>query len=252
MRLGQVPRELDRAPDVIDRPRQQRRVGLVAGARHLVLPEPGVAECHVGEGVTRIERDRALEVGDRTGDERRVERLEPNAAVGERLIGFQADGFAVRASAAAPFGRPQRLGELRHDPVLDLEHLLERTVRLGVGQRHTRCGIDDACGDAQSLSRALEAADDSKIELELGSERRQVRADAADTFDDPHAIDDPVRAGRAQVVGHGLGNAGREPGKLPVRADVGEIQHADERDVLARRLRLDDGRCGLPCDQVHR
>ena len=138
MRLGQVARELDRAPDVINRPRQQRRVGLVTRARHLVLPEPGVAEGHVGQGVTRIERDRALEVGDRTGDERGVERLEPNAAVGERLVGFQADRLAVRTPAVgAPVGRPKRFGELRHDPVLDLEHLLERTVGLGVGQRHT-------------------------------------------------------------------------------------------------------------------
>ena len=45
VRLGEVPLELDRAPDVIDRPRQQRRVGLVARARHLVLPEP--ARCRV-------------------------------------------------------------------------------------------------------------------------------------------------------------------------------------------------------------
>ena len=168
------------------------------------------------QGVTRIERDRALEVGDRTGDERRVERLEPNAAFGERLIGFQAAVSRCVRRPGAAVGRPQRLGELRHDPVLELEHLLERAVRLGVGQRHTGCGIDDPCGDAQSLARALEAADDREIELELGSERRQVRADAADAFDDPHAIDDPVRAGRAQVVGHGLGDAGREPGKLAV------------------------------------
>ena len=208
MRLGQVPLELDRAPDVIDRPRQERRVGLVARARHLVLPEPRVAEADVRERVTRIERDRALEVRDRAGDQRAVERLEPNAALGERLVGLEADGFAVRAprrrtGSASPASRrtARRSGPAARRPA--------RARRPPWRRRAPHpMRIDDARGDAQTIARALEAADDSKIEMQLGSERRQVGAASADSFDDPHAIDDAERAGRAQIVGDGLGNAG--------------------------------------------
>ena len=78
MRFGEIPLELDRPPHVIDRARQQRRVRLVARARHLGTARTSRSpSADVRSGVARVERDRALEVGDRAGDERRVERLEP-------------------------------------------------------------------------------------------------------------------------------------------------------------------------------
>ena len=70
MRFGQIALELDRTADVIDGAGEQRGVRLVAGARHLVLPETRVGEAHVRQCVARIERDRALEVRDRAGDPR--------------------------------------------------------------------------------------------------------------------------------------------------------------------------------------
>ena len=67
VRFGQIALELDRPAHVIDRAREQRPVGLIARARHLVLEEPRVAEAHVGGGVARIEDDGALEVRDGAG-----------------------------------------------------------------------------------------------------------------------------------------------------------------------------------------
>ena len=98
--------------------------------------------------VARIERDRPLEVRDRRRHHRGVERLQPHAPFGERLIGLE----AARLAIVAALGRPrlpgaERVGELRHDPILQVEHLIERTVRLGVGQA--------LAADAASTIRAV-------------------------------------------------------------------------------------------------
>ena len=65
VRFRQIALELDGAAHVIDGARQQRRVGLVARPRHLVLPEARVAEADVRLRVARIQDDRALEPLDR-------------------------------------------------------------------------------------------------------------------------------------------------------------------------------------------
>ena len=133
MRLGQIALELDRPPHVIDRARQQRAVRLIAGARHLVLEEPRVAETDVRGRVARIERDGALEVGDRAGHDRRVERFEPDPSLGERLVGLEAARLAIEAALRrARLAGAERVGELGDDPILEIEDLIERAVGLGV------------------------------------------------------------------------------------------------------------------------
>ena len=100
--LGEIALELDRAPHVIDGPRQQPAVRLVARARHLVLPEARVGEADVRRGVARIELDRLLEVGDRRRHLRRIERLEPDASFRERVIRLEAARVAERSRLAGP------------------------------------------------------------------------------------------------------------------------------------------------------
>ena len=65
--------------------------------------------------------------------------------------------------------------------------------------------------------------------MELGPERRQIRAAAPDRFDDAHAIDDAQGRRGAQIVGHGLGDARGQPRQLAVAADVGEVEHRYRR-----------------------
>ena len=65
--------------------------------------------------------------------------------------------------------------------------------------------------------------------MQVGAERRQIGAAALDRLHDAHAIDDAKRRRRPQIVGHGLGDAGRQPGQLPVAADVGEIEDGNRR-----------------------
>ena len=120
-------------------------------------------------GVARIEADRALEVGDRRGHLRRLERLQPHASLGERPIRLEAARIPQRSRLLRRHA--QRLGKLGDDAILQLEDLLERTIRLGLGRRLARRRIDDARGDAQTRSRALKAADDGEVEVQLGAKR---------------------------------------------------------------------------------
>src|SRR5213083_1117845 len=106
MRFREIPLQLDRALDVIDRPCEERRVRLVTRARHLVLKETRIGETYVGERITRIQHDGALKIGDRAWHERRVERLEPHASFRESLVRLEAAGLAVRA----PGGRISACG----------------------------------------------------------------------------------------------------------------------------------------------
>ena len=90
MRFGKIAIELDGAPHVIDRTRQQRAVGLVSRPRHLVLPEAGIREPDVCRRISGVERYRPLEIRNRAWNARRIERFEPHAAFGKRLIRFEA------------------------------------------------------------------------------------------------------------------------------------------------------------------
>ena len=228
VRFRQIALKLDRAAHVIDGAGEQPRVGLIARARHLVLPEARVAEADIGLCVSRIEDDRALESLEGARDGRRIERLEPDTRFGEGLVGLQAARLPVRP--AWRFVRPrgaERVGKLRHDPILHLEHLLERAVGLRIRQRFTGCRVHDAGRDAQTIRGALKASDDGQVQMQLFSQHGEVRPDAADRFDDAHPIDDAERAGRAEVVGDGLGNPRRQPGELAIGAHVGEIEDRD-------------------------
>jgi len=98
------------------------------------------------------------------------------------------------------------LPELGDDPVLQLEDVFERAVRLGFRDRFAACGIHDARRDAQPIARTLEASDDGEVQVQFRAKRRQVAPRTAHRFDDPHTIDDPNGAGGAQIVGHGFGN----------------------------------------------
>jgi hypothetical protein len=205
MRLGEIRLELDGAAHVVDGPGEQRGLGLIAGARHLVLPEVRVADSDMRRGIPGIQPDRALEVTDSGPDLRTVQRLEPHAPFGERLVGLEAarlpQGATGRGSVAAADGGR----ELRDDPILQVEDVGQQSIRLAVGQRFTAGGIHGARGDPQALARALEAADHREIELQLAAKRRQVRSGPLHRLDDPRAIEDPDLQRRTQVVGHRLG-----------------------------------------------
>ena len=124
VRFREIPFQLDRAPHMFDGTCQQRRVRLVLRARHLVLPESSIAQGHMCQRVPRIEDGRAFEIGDCARNKRPVERLEPDPPFRERPVRFEAAGFpecAPRRGANA--GAPDRLGELRHEPILQFEHI---------------------------------------------------------------------------------------------------------------------------------
>ena len=61
---------------------------------------------------------------------------------------------------------------------------------------------------------ALKASDDGQIEVQLGAQHRKIGPAAPHRLDHAHAIDDAERRRRAQVVGHRLGDAGRQPRQL--------------------------------------
>ena len=124
---------------------------------------------------------------------------------------------------------PQRIGELRNDPILQLEDLLERSIRLGFRRRFPARRIDHARGDPQPRTRSLKAADDGEVEVQVGAQRREIGAAAPDRLDDAHAIDDAERRRRPQIVGHGLGDARGQPRQLAVATHVGEVEDRDRR-----------------------
>ncbi len=138
--------------------------------------------------VPRVQLDRPLEVGDRGRHLGGIERFQPHTPLGERPIGLEAARVAERSRLLRP--DPQRLGKLRHDPILQLEDLLERSVGFRLGCRFSSRGIDHACRDPQTRARPLKAPDDGEVEVELGPERREIGAAAPGRFHDAHAIDD--------------------------------------------------------------
>ena len=233
VRFGEVALELDRPADVIDGTGEQRHVGLVAGARHLVLKEPRVAEADVGGGVARIEHDGALEVRDGAGHDRRVERFQPDAPFGERLIGLETAGLAIVAALRRTrLAGAERVGELADDAVLEIEDLVERPVGLGVGEALAALRVDDPRGDAQAIAGALETADHHAIDGERAAQRRELATAVRDRLGHAIAIDDPHRRG-AKIVGHRFSDAGRQPGQRRVAADVLEVEHRDRRGTAA-------------------
>ena len=152
MRFRQVAIQLDRLTHVIDRLRQQRGVRVIARTRHLVLEEVRVGQTDVRCGVARVQLDRPFEVADRPRHLRRFERLEPDAPLGEHLVGLEAARLtrrpAQRRAAAAADGRR----ELGDDPVLQIEDVRQPAVRLAVGQRLAARRIHRPGGDPQPVA----------------------------------------------------------------------------------------------------
>ena len=191
--------------------------------------------------VARIQDDRTLEPFDGAGDGRRVERLQPDASLGEGLVGLETARLPVRPARRVRARGAERLGKLRDDPILQLEHLLEGAVGLRVRHRFAGRRVHDARGDAQAIAGALKAPDDGQVEVELLAEDREVRPDAPDRFDHAHAIDDAERPGGPEIVGHGLRDAGRQPRELAVGAHVREVEDPDCRRLVGPARRLDGG-----------
>ncbi len=105
VRLSELRVQGDGTLRLLDREREQRRVRMVAMARHLVAPEVRVREADVRSRNTRIEVDRALEVLDGHGDVGCIQRLELQPSFHECAIRVEAGGFAPWAPA-----RGRRLG----------------------------------------------------------------------------------------------------------------------------------------------
>ncbi len=201
------------------------------------LPRPTCAAAYRASS-----RDRAFEIVDRFRHLLRVERVEPNPSLGERMVGIEAAGLAKRTSRRRIAATADCRRELRDDAVLEVEDVGEQSVRLAVGERLAARGVDRARGDAQAIPRSLEASDHRHVELQLASKGRQVVARALGRLDDARAIEDPDLQCRAQVVGDRFGNAGRQPVERRVAGHVREIEHANRGQARACRPRLMAGR----------
>ena len=139
-----------------------------------------------------------------------------------------------RCALDPAFAMTERLGELRDEPVLQIEDVVERAVRLCLGLRLAAVGIDDARGDPQAIAGTLEAADDGAIEVKLGAQRSRFGAASLHRLDDAHAIDDAhgaTMARRSFVTVSAMPDDSQAD--LPIAADVGEIQHRD-RSAMRR------------------
>lgn len=229
--LGQVALEIDRAPDVVDRAREQGRIGLVVRARHLVLPEPRVSQPDVGDRITRIHLDGAFETCDCGRNQRGVERFEPHPSLREGLVRLEAAGLADRSSRASVtmWGHPKRVRKLRDQLVLQIEDLREGAIGFCLRDSFARCRVDHARGDPKPIAGALEAADHGAIEVQLRAKARQIGTAALDGLHDAHAIDHAERRRCPEIVGHRLGDPRCQPRELSVTAHVRKIQHRNGR-----------------------
>ena len=112
---SRAPRRADRRDEshaARARCRRRARPGSATrlGARHLVGDELRVGDARVGDRVSRIDRDRPLEVADRVADERRVEAFDLEPALGVRAVRVEARRLphaepARRAASPAAPGR---------------------------------------------------------------------------------------------------------------------------------------------------
>ena len=222
MRLGEVSLEFDRAPDMIDRSRKERGIGLTACPGHLVLPETRVRQADVCECIPRIQDDGALEISNCAGNQRSIERFEPHATFGERLIRLEAAGLPIRPPCRRRLLEisAERLAELLDDAILQLEDLLELAIGLGFGKRFTGTRVHHACGDAESIRGSLEAPDHREVQMQVLAQVREVRSHTPHRLDHANAIDDAMSSRGAEIVRDSFSNPRGQPRKLLVGADV--------------------------------
>ena len=245
MRLGQVLVELDRPPHVIHRGGQRPCLRLVARPGGLVAPEERVGEADFRERVARVERERALEIGDRRVHLAHVERLELHASLGERLVGLEARCLAhadpTRAGGAGHQAEPG--GELGDDLVLEVEDVRQQAVGLRVGERLARLDVHDPRRDAEAVARPLKAARHGQVGQPLLPERGERSAGGAQGLGHHQPIDHPEPAELAQVVGDRLGDARGQPRVVGVAREVDEV--GDGNDAHGARAARADTRCGV-------
>jgi hypothetical protein len=105
-----------------------------------------------------------------------------------------------------------------------MKHVGQRTVGLRLRHCAKRGDLDHARGDAQLIAGALKAADDREIETARAC-GVGVRARLAAREQRP--IDHAQCPNRAEIVGHGLGDAGREPRDVRIAGHVGKVQDGD-------------------------
>ena len=207
------------------------RDGLVLGSGRLVRRELRGGETGPRERVARIDGDGALEVGDRARQLAHVERLDAQPAFHHGAVGFEARRLAAARRRPCPALRAEAelAGELRRHLVLQREDLVEPAVDLGVGDGLAADDVHDARGDADALAVALEAADDDQPHAQRRRDVVHRAAGPPRRFGHAPAVDDAEAPERAQIAADGFGDAGREPRRLGVAGDVGEVEHGDGR-----------------------
>ena len=124
--------------------------------------------------ISRVQSDGAFEIVDRFGHLLRVERVEPNPSLGERLVGIQAARLAKRTSRRRIVAGCRWPPKLRDDAVLEVEDVGEQSVGLAVGECLAAAASTARAVMRSDLPRSLEAPDHRHVELQLASQGRQV------------------------------------------------------------------------------
>ena len=227
VRFGEPLVELDRAPRVLCRPIEQNAGGLIVRSRGFVRREFGRRQPCVRDRVLRIDRDGAFEVGDRGRQLADVQRFDLQPAFDHRAIRLEARRIAAARRSCLRDGDPEFVRKLLGHLVLQVEHLVEAAVHLGVGDRLAARDVHDARRDANAIAVHLEAADDEQTHAQRGGDVLQRAARTARRFDDAPAVDDLEAAERREVRAHRFGDPRGQPRGVFVAAHVREVEHRE-------------------------
>ena len=195
----------------------------------------------MGERVSRIEHDRAFEIGNRAGDERRIERFEPHPPLGECLIGLEAARFTIRRASRST--APDRRGPSVSANCATMRSWSSKTCSSSPSAFASASAspVPASTTRAVILSRSagsLKASDDRQIEMQLLAQARArstpTRRTASTTR--MRSMIRCVPAARRSLVTVSA-MPDDEPRELAVGADVGKVENRDGgRRGLARRL----------------
>ena len=226
VRIRQPLIQLDGAVRMEQRRLQTGPVGPVRRTRQLVDRVLGVGESRIGQGVALIQGDRPCEGLDRGGELPCVERLQQHVAFGPCAVGVEARRLP-RDELTGVDREIEADGELPDDLILDLEDRVEQAIRLRRRHGVARLRLDDAGGDTQAVRDPLVAARDDQIGLDR---RRNVEGrpvNIAGGLDDPPAVDHLYSVERPQIVRHGFGDPGSQPGVRVIAGEVREVHDGD-------------------------
>ena len=169
VRLGKPIVQPDGPSRVLDSGRKGGEIGLTRRARHLVRDELCVRQPRICHGISGVECDRALEVGNRRAYEAGVETLDLQPALGVRPVGVEAGCFANAGSLGRRHARKAHLaGERGHDAILQREDVVELTVNLGVGDGVATRRIEHARGNPEAGAAALVTARHDELRPKRG------------------------------------------------------------------------------------